>query len=145
MKRFVKTIKKMPWTAKFGFIVIFIWIFFAIFTDFLEPHDPTKVDVTLRMIPPSWCEGGTSEYLLGTDEMGRDVLSRLMHGSRLALIVGILAVVVSLIIGVTLGLLARIFWRLGGFGHYAHCRHDAVFPLYLYGIVFYGGSRVKFI
>lgn len=109
MKRFVKTIKKMPWTAKFGFIVIFIWIFFAIFTDFLEPHDPTKVDVTLRMIPPSWCEGGTSEYLLGTDEMGRDVLSRLMHGSRLALIVGILAVVVSLIIGVTLGLLAGFF------------------------------------
>lgn len=109
MKNFIKTVKKMPWTAKFGFGVILIWVFFAAFTNYLEPHDPTAIDITQRLIPPVWCEGGTATYLLGTDEMGRDILSRLMHGSRLALIVGILAVVVSLVIGVTLGLLAGFF------------------------------------
>lgn len=109
MKDFLRTMKKMPWTAKFSFIVVIVWVFFAIFTDFLEPFDPTKVDITKRLFPPSWCEGGNAEHFLGTDEVGRDVLSRLMHGSRLSIIVGIMAVAVSLAIGMSLGLIAGFF------------------------------------
>lgn len=58
------------------------------------------------MTPPAWQEGGSWQFILGTDDVGRDLLSRLMHGARLSLLVGGLVVILSLIMGVSLGLFA---------------------------------------
>ncbi|PUH05168.1 dipeptide ABC transporter permease DppC, partial [Klebsiella quasipneumoniae] len=58
------------------------------------------------LTPPSWLEGGQARFLLGTDELGRDLLSRLIHGARLSLLIGLSSVVISLIPGILLGLLA---------------------------------------
>jgi peptide/nickel transport system permease protein len=72
----------------------------------VAPHEPTRQSLLRRFTPPVWAEGGKATYLLGTDQVGRDILSRMIHGARVSLIVGISAVLVSLIVGVTLGLLS---------------------------------------
>jgi peptide/nickel transport system permease protein len=59
----------------------------AVFAAVLAPHDPVAADITQKLIPPMWMEGGTSEHVLGTDRFGRDVLSRIIYGSRISLIV----------------------------------------------------------
>jgi peptide/nickel transport system permease protein len=93
-------------TPIFGFIILFLVIFMAIFANFIAPHDPNQISVVNRIKPPSWYEGGDPEYLLGTDTLGRDVLSRLIFGARVSLIVGFSAVFIAGLIGVTLGLIA---------------------------------------
>lgn len=75
----------------------------------LAPHAPADQFRDALLKPPVWQEGGSWQYLLGTDDVGRDVLSRLMYGARLSLLVGCLVVVLSLIMGVVLGLLAGYF------------------------------------
>ena len=64
----------------------------AALADFLAPHDPTIGNLRHRYRPPMWQEKGSAEYILGTDHMGRDVLSRLIFGSRISLFVGTIAV-----------------------------------------------------
>jgi len=81
-------------------------VFTATFADFLAPHDPTIGNLRYRYRPPAWQERGSAEFLLGTDHMGRDVLSRLIYGSRISLFVGTIAVLVAGIIGTTLGILS---------------------------------------
>ena len=78
----------------------------AVFADFLAPHDPTIGNLRLRYRPPVWQERGSTEFFLGTDHMGRDVLSRIIYGSRISLMVGVAAVVVAGIIGTALGVLS---------------------------------------
>jgi peptide/nickel transport system permease protein len=78
----------------------------AAFADFLAPHDPTIGNLRYRYRPPVWEERGSTEFLLGTDHMGRDVLSRLIYGSRISLFVGTIAVLVAGIIGTSLGILS---------------------------------------
>ena len=109
IKNIMKVIKKSTLTAKIGLFICILWVLCALLAPLLSPYDANEGNITERFIPPSWCEGGTSEHLLGTDEMGRDVLSRLVYGSQISLIVGIMAVVVSLVIGTTLGLVAGYF------------------------------------
>lgn len=89
-----------------GALVILILAITAIFTPWLAPHDPYQQDLTKRLLPPAWMEGGETDYPLGTDTLGRDLLSRIMYGTRVSLVVGISAVLVNVIIGVGLGLLA---------------------------------------
>jgi peptide/nickel transport system permease protein len=75
----------------------------------VAPHNPfdlKTLDLGDSMLPPAWMEGGSANYLLGTDEQGRDVLSALMYGARISLFVGFASVVLSLLIGVSLGLLS---------------------------------------
>jgi peptide/nickel transport system permease protein len=75
----------------------------------VAPHNPfdlKTLDLGDSMLPPAWMEGGGAKYLLGTDEQGRDVLSALMYGARISLFVGFASVVLSLLIGVSLGLLS---------------------------------------
>jgi peptide/nickel transport system permease protein len=81
-------------------------VFTAAFADFLAPHDPTIGNLRLRYRPPMWQERGSAEFLLGTDHMGRDVLSRLIYGSRISLFVASVAVLVAGVIGTTLGILS---------------------------------------
>src|SRR3954454_17061139 len=80
--------------------------FVAIFAEFLAPHNPEVGMLTARFKPPFWIKGGTYEYLLGTDQLGRDVLSRLIFGARVSMIVGLTAVLVAGVIGTLLGILS---------------------------------------
>jgi peptide/nickel transport system permease protein len=78
----------------------------ALLAPWLAPHDPLEQDLMARLQPPSWVERGDLEYLLGTDDFGRDVLSRLVHGSRISLLVGLGVIVLSGSVGVAAGLAA---------------------------------------
>ena len=109
MRSFWKTLKSSTRTAKFGMVIIILWILCAIIADVIAPYGPNDVNIMLRMKPPAWMDGGSSAHLLGTDEVGRDVLSRLIYGCQISLIVGLMSVVVSLIIGTTLGLVSGFF------------------------------------
>ena len=83
----------------------------AVFAPQVAPHDPARQSLIRRFTPPVWTAGGNAAYLLGTDQVGRDILSRIVYGARISLVVGVAAVVVSLVVGVTLGLLSGF---LGG-------------------------------
>ncbi len=109
IKRILKVLKKSTLTAKIGLIICFLWVLCAISAPLLSPYEANDGNIMERFIPPVWCEGGTPEHILGTDEMGRDVLSRLIYGSQISLVVGIMAVFVSFIIGTTLGLISGFF------------------------------------
>jgi peptide/nickel transport system permease protein len=78
----------------------------AIFANVLAPYDPEIGTLTARFRPPAWQAGGSSEHLLGTDHVGRDVLSRLIFGARVSMVVGFTAVVVAGVIGTWLGILS---------------------------------------
>jgi len=81
----------------------------AALATWISPHDPLAVNIRHRLGPPAWMEGGTSEHLLGTDQVGRDLLSRMIHGGRVSLVVGVSAVLITSTIGVLLGLSAGYF------------------------------------
>jgi peptide/nickel transport system permease protein len=80
----------------------------AIFAPYLTPHDPFAQDLNLRLIPPVWMDGSQPAHLLGTDQIGRDYLSRLIYGTRVSMLIGVLTVIASGVIGITLG-------TIGGF------------------------------
>jgi peptide/nickel transport system permease protein len=86
-------------------ILLFI-AFVAVFADVLAPYDPQVGSLARRFRPPAWQEGGSMAHLLGTDHVGRDVLSRLIFGARVSMIVGITAVLVAGAIGTLLGILS---------------------------------------
>jgi len=75
----------------------------------IAPHDPLTVDIRHRLSPPAWMDRGTAEHLLGTDQVGRDLLARMIYGGRVSLVVGVAAVLISATIGVLLGLAAGYF------------------------------------
>jgi len=80
-----------------------------VFAEFVAPHNPFDLSTLELMdsrLPPAWIEGGSDKYLLGTDDQGRDILSALMYGARISLLVGLASVLLSMLIGVGLGLLA---------------------------------------
>jgi peptide/nickel transport system permease protein len=81
----------------------------ALFGNALVPHDPFVQDLGKRLVPPAWMEGGSPEHLLGTDQLGRDYLARLVYGARISLLIGTLTVLASATIGTTLGVLGGFF------------------------------------
>ncbi|MGL4995616.1 MAG: ABC transporter permease subunit, partial [Deefgea sp.] len=81
----------------------------AVFASVLAPHSPIEQYRDAFLTPPVWLEGGSWKFILGTDEVGRDILSRLMHGSQLSLTIGLVSVLLSLIPGVILGLIAAFY------------------------------------
>jgi len=89
-----------------GLAVLAILIFLALFADILAPHSPIDQFRDALLRPPFWQDGGSLAYPLGTDDIGRDMLSRLIYGARLSLLIGTVVVTLSLALGVTLGLLA---------------------------------------
>jgi peptide/nickel transport system permease protein len=80
--------------------------FVAVFADLLAPHDPQVGSLSARFHPPFWLAGGSTDYLLGTDQLGRDVLSRLIFGARVSIVVGFMAVIFAGVVGTTLGIIA---------------------------------------
>jgi peptide/nickel transport system permease protein len=95
--------------ALVGLTILAVVVFAAIFAPLIAPHDPNDQDVARRLRPPFQAE---SPYILGTDQVGRDVLSRIIYGTRVALIVGLSAVALSGAIGITLGLLSGFYGGL---------------------------------
>jgi len=92
-----------------GLVVIAIICFMAVFANFVAPHSPSDQYRDALLLPPAWLEGGNWSFVLGTDDVGRDILSRLIYGSRLSIAVGIVAVTASLVMGILLGLIAGYF------------------------------------
>src|SRR6266511_1137310 len=84
----------------------------AVLAPYLAPFDPLATDITARLKPPSWMEGGRPDYVLGTDQVGRDILSRIIFGARVSLLVGALAVLLAAAIGIPLGLAAGYSGRV---------------------------------
>jgi ABC-type dipeptide/oligopeptide/nickel transport system permease subunit len=89
-----------------GVLILLTVIVAAVAAPHVAPHDPARQSLIRRFTPPLWVQGGNSAYPLGTDQVGRDILSRIIYSARISLIVGISAVMVSLVVGVTLGLLS---------------------------------------
>jgi peptide/nickel transport system permease protein len=101
-------------TAVVAAAIGFVCVFCALFAGWVAPHDPfdlATLDLADSRLPPAWMEGGKATYLLGTDDQGRDILSALMYGARISLAVGIASVLLSMAVGVTLGLVSGF---LGG-------------------------------
>jgi len=89
--------------------VLLLIIATAVFAPLIAPYDPLAVDIRHRLSPPAWMEHGTSEHLLGTDQVGRDLLARMIYGGRVSLVVAVASVLISATIGVLLGLGAGYF------------------------------------
>jgi peptide/nickel transport system permease protein len=89
-------------------LILVLLVIPAAFADLIAPHDPRAGGLSQRYIPPVW-DGGTSKHILGTDRMGRDVLSRIIHGSRVSVKVSVIGIFLGGVIGVTLGLMAGYF------------------------------------
>lgn len=94
------------------FFVIGLLVFAAIFAPLLYPHDPIRADVLKRHIPPFWFAEGSTEYLMGTDALGRDILSRVIGGARITLMVVLASVTTGVTIGTALGLITGYFGGL---------------------------------
>jgi len=94
---------RWPWFAILLLLPIFV---FGLFGPLLYPHDPSAADFSKALLPPAWLEGGNWSYALGTDALGRDLVSRIMAGARVSLLVAAVGVIGAGLIGVPLGLLA---------------------------------------
>lgn len=102
----IEILKKIP---KIPTVILLILIFSAIFADFLPLHNPEIGNPRKRLLPPFWERRGTIEYPLGTDTMGRDILSRLIYGARISLLVAFSAVVLASIIGTIAGIISGFY------------------------------------
>ena len=94
---------------KFGLFLLLLLAFIGIFVPFFVDISPYDQDITNRLLPPVWSEGGSWKYVFGTDGNGRDYLARIIYGTRISLTIGIGAAFVGMIIGVTLGVIAGYF------------------------------------
>ena len=86
--------------------ILGVLVFVAVFANVLAPHDPQVGSLGERFRPPVWQQGGTEKFLLGSDHLGRDVLSRLVFGARVSIVVGFTAVLVAGVLGTGLGILS---------------------------------------
>ena len=92
-----------------GFCCLAIFFFTVVFAEVISPHDPYESDLMKTTLPPAWEEDGTIEHPLGTDMLGRDVLSRLIYGSRISLLISVGCITIYGTIGVILGLISGFF------------------------------------
>ena len=108
-----RLLRGMRWARQFPLITIvvlcFVLVIPAIFAEQVSPHEPTKGNILDRLQPPAWLEGGSWEHPLGTDKLGRDMLSRIIYGARISLTIAAISIVCGGIVGTTLGLVAG-YW-----------------------------------
>ncbi len=105
---FIKQYKKNR-AAVVGFVVVVIILSMAIFAPYMTPYMPDSQNLADRLIPPMWDAKGVSSHVLGTDDFGRDLLTRIIFGSRISLMVGAISVGVSLSFGLVMGIVAAYF------------------------------------
>jgi peptide/nickel transport system permease protein len=120
-----ETIRTLPWYApprvadalgqakRYPLVALTLLMFFlvipAVFAPQVAPHDPLQGSLSKRLKPPAWQQGGSIEYPLGTDKLGRDNLSRIIHGARVSLIVSLVAIFVGGIVGTAVGMISGYF------------------------------------
>jgi peptide/nickel transport system permease protein len=97
------------WGLWLGAFIVGFTLLVAIFAPLFATHDPFAQDLSKRLIPPSWMEGGREGHPFGTDGLGRDYLARLVYGARISMLIGIMTVVTSGLIGITLGVVGGFF------------------------------------
>jgi peptide/nickel transport system permease protein len=128
-------------------LVAFVCLVFALFGNVVAPHNPVDL-ATLELsdarLPPVWQDGGKSTYLLGTDDQGRDILSALMFGARISLLVGLASVVLSVAVGVGLGLTAGFFGGAIDAFIMRLCDVMLSFPAILVALLIAGVGRAMF-
>ncbi|NMC14798.1 MAG: ABC transporter permease [Chloroflexi bacterium] len=114
-KMFLSRIRKLfpNWSAFIGVLMVLVVIILSIAAPLIAPYDPEEQNIKNAFIPPSWEEGGSPDYLLGTDALGRDLYSRIIFGLRTSLAISVSAVILLLTIGVSVGLVAGYYG--GGF------------------------------
>jgi peptide/nickel transport system permease protein len=95
-----------PWVA---ISILLLFVFLAIFGDFIAPHEMYELNIMKRLTPPFWMEGGSTDYLLGTDALGRDILSRLIGGARTSLTVAVIGLLIGGGVGGAVGIVAGYF------------------------------------
>jgi peptide/nickel transport system permease protein len=103
---YIKTKLKYNKSLVIGFFIFSLVILLAVFSPYLTSYDPLKIDVVNRLKVPN------NEHLLGTDELGRDVFTRLLYGSRISISVGLVSVSIALIIGIPLGLISAYYGKI---------------------------------
>ncbi|PZO13715.1 MAG: ABC transporter permease [Burkholderiales bacterium] len=134
-------------TAIVAAVIAFICIFCAVFAPWVAPHNPfdlATLELSNARLPPAWSPEGSRNFLLGTDDQGRDILSALMYGARISLAVGFASVVLSVVIGVSFGLAAGF---LGGWVDSVLMRLCDVmlsFPAILVALLIAGVGRAMF-
>ncbi|MFS0728243.1 ABC transporter permease [Paenibacillus sp. 1P07SE] len=96
-------------TGTFGFVILVLVALTALFSVLLAPYDPTLMNARNRLVPPFWADGGSMAHLLGTDHLGRDILSRIIYGSQITLLVSGASVIISAAIGITLGVVCGYY------------------------------------
>ncbi len=89
-----------------GLVLVALVMLVAVLAPLLSPHDPAQQDIASRLQPPFWAKDGSLDHPFGTDSVGRDILSRVIHGSRISIFVGLVATTASALLGVSLGLIA---------------------------------------
>lgn len=99
-------------TVFIGSILLMTVTLLSILAPYISPHDPLEQNLSYRLKPPSWLPGGMNTYWLGTDQLGRDILSRIIYGARISLLVGFTAVLISGVVGVFLGLICGYYGGL---------------------------------
>ena len=105
---FVKQFKKNR-SAILGFFIVAILVIFAIFAPFIATHMPIEQELSNRLLPPMWEEGGIATHILGTDDFGRDLFSRIVYGARISIMIGAISVSISLAFGLIMGVFAGYF------------------------------------
>ena len=93
------------WNVVVGGGILLCFVIIAVFASVLSPHDPYAQDLLNKLKPPAWADGGSASHLLGTDYLGRDILSRLIYGARISLLVGVATAIGAAFIGVTTGVI----------------------------------------
>ena len=128
-------------------VIAFICVFSAAFAGWIAPHNPydlATLELSDARLPPAWMAEGSRKYLLGTDDQGRDIVSALMYGARVSLVVGFVSVLLSMLMGVTLGLVAG--FRGGWVDAFLMRLCDVVlsFPAILVALLIAGVGRALF-
>jgi len=108
LMEFLRELKDHP-SAMMGGIIVLAYVLIAFLAPYLAPHDPEIGNPHLSLTPPAWTAKGNPAYLLGADFQGRDLLSRIIFGSRISLVVGVLSVLLSVVIGTTMGCIAGYY------------------------------------
>jgi peptide/nickel transport system permease protein len=111
MRLLYKKLKK-SFFGKLGLVIVLVFVLLAILGPSVSPHNPNAMNLTKRLAPPVWAKDGTWKHPFGTDMLGRDVLSRVICGTRNSMMVGLSSSFIALLIGVILGMISGY---LGGF------------------------------
>ncbi|PIE46661.1 MAG: diguanylate cyclase [Gammaproteobacteria bacterium] len=96
-------------SALIGFYIVLLLVFCAIFSPLLSPYSPIIQDLSNRLIPPIWDASGSSAHILGTDDFGRDLLSRIIYGARISLVIGLISIGIAMFFGVLMGAIAGFY------------------------------------